>query len=399
MGPHRPRRASACRLVPTRRHRVLPPSPAGDLDRHAISPDSGTHWTEPGAWPVAPGVHRIPLPLPDGRAAGGQRLRRRDRRRAHPASTAAGPSTVVRDRCSRQSLEDSARERRRHPALPGHPRAPRPLHAGRRRSDASSASHVGLGIGEQADPRPAPRRDRTATTRTCDCSPRAGAPTSAAPWRRRSPRARPPTCRLWDYPDDWLEGDHRRSTVGDRATRRRPHARPHGGPLRLRRPRRRRCCSPVTTCCRRSRRRSGSSRRSPTSPLGDFLALADQVRAAARPHAAARRTARSRPVARPGRRAPAHHDTARACASPRSAAGARTAFDVAGVLPWTRHEHTLVDLDVFNAALATLETRAHLELLVARGALGTPSRTASSSTGLTHHRHAERRRPRRTPGR
>ncbi|MEO5665949.1 MAG: MBL fold metallo-hydrolase, partial [Nocardioides sp.] len=31
---------------------------------NAISPDSGTHWTEPGAWPVAPGVHRIPLPLP-----------------------------------------------------------------------------------------------------------------------------------------------------------------------------------------------------------------------------------------------------------------------------------------------------------------------------------------------
>ena len=31
---------------------------------HAISPDSGTHWTEPGAWAVAPGVHRIPLPLP-----------------------------------------------------------------------------------------------------------------------------------------------------------------------------------------------------------------------------------------------------------------------------------------------------------------------------------------------
>ena len=29
-----------------------------------VSPDSGEHWTEPGAWPAAPGVHRIPLPLP-----------------------------------------------------------------------------------------------------------------------------------------------------------------------------------------------------------------------------------------------------------------------------------------------------------------------------------------------
>jgi len=44
-----------------------------------------------------------------------------------------------------------------------------------------------------------------------------------------------------------------------------------------------------------------------------------------------------------------------------------TAYDVAGQLPWTRHEHTLVDLDVFNAALASMETKAHLELLVARG--------------------------------
>ena len=46
-----------------------------------------------------------------------------------------------------------------------------------------------------------------------------------------------------------------------------------------------------------------------------------------------------------------------------------SAFDVAGVLPWTRHEHAMKDLDVFNAALATLETRAHVELLVARGDL------------------------------
>ena len=31
---------------------------------HAISPDSGRHWSDPGAWPVADGIHRIPLPLP-----------------------------------------------------------------------------------------------------------------------------------------------------------------------------------------------------------------------------------------------------------------------------------------------------------------------------------------------
>jgi hypothetical protein len=47
--------------------------------------------------------------------------------------------------------------------------------------------------------------------------------------------------------------------------------------------------------------------------------------------------------------------------------GSGTAYDVAGMLGWTRHEHRLADLDVFNQALASMETKAHLELLVARG--------------------------------
>ncbi len=31
---------------------------------YAVSPDSGEHWTAEGAWQVAEGIHRIPLPLP-----------------------------------------------------------------------------------------------------------------------------------------------------------------------------------------------------------------------------------------------------------------------------------------------------------------------------------------------
>ena len=31
---------------------------------YAVSPDSGEHWTAEGAWEVADGIHRIPLPLP-----------------------------------------------------------------------------------------------------------------------------------------------------------------------------------------------------------------------------------------------------------------------------------------------------------------------------------------------
>jgi glyoxylase-like metal-dependent hydrolase (beta-lactamase superfamily II) len=44
--------------------------------------------------------------------------------------------------------------------------------------------------------------------------------------------------------------------------------------------------------------------------------------------------------------------------------GASTAFEVAGVLRWTRREHKLADLDPFNAMLAVFETGAHLDLLV-----------------------------------
>lgn len=50
-------------------------------------------------------------------------------------------------------------------------------------------------------------------------------------------------------------------------------------------------------------------------------------------------------------------------------AGCHTAEDVAGVLGWTRREKRLSELDPFNAMLATLETMAHLDVLVERGLL------------------------------
>jgi glyoxylase-like metal-dependent hydrolase (beta-lactamase superfamily II) len=46
--------------------------------------------------------------------------------------------------------------------------------------------------------------------------------------------------------------------------------------------------------------------------------------------------------------------------------GAETAIDVARKVTWTRRERSLSDLDVFNQFLAVCETGAHLELLVAQ---------------------------------
>ncbi|HEV8065115.1 MAG TPA: MBL fold metallo-hydrolase [Acidimicrobiales bacterium] len=49
------------------------------------------------------------------------------------------------------------------------------------------------------------------------------------------------------------------------------------------------------------------------------------------------------------------------------AAGAGTAFEVAAQLLWTRRERRLGELDLFNQSLAISETAAHLALLVAQG--------------------------------
>ncbi|MDP3711164.1 MAG: MBL fold metallo-hydrolase [Mycobacteriales bacterium] len=49
--------------------------------------------------------------------------------------------------------------------------------------------------------------------------------------------------------------------------------------------------------------------------------------------------------------------------------GATSAFEAAGVLRWTRREHKLASLDPFNAMLAVFETGAHLDLLAAQGTL------------------------------
>ena len=103
------------------------------------------------------------------------------------------------------------------------------------------------------------------------------------------------------------------------------------------------------------------------NPLGDFLASLALVRR--RPDA--RLLPAHGPVA-PSVHARvdelvAHHG-ARLDATERAVGeGATTAYDVAGVLTWTRREQSRDDLDPFNQMLAVAETGAHLELLAAQG--------------------------------
>ncbi|HET7683358.1 MAG TPA: MBL fold metallo-hydrolase [Marmoricola sp.] len=63
----------------------------------------------------------------------------------------------------------------------------------------------------------------------------------------------------------------------------------------------------------------------------------------------------------------AHHDERLTACAKLVAGGARTAWDVAGQLPWTRRHRTLAELGPFDAVLAAFETLAHLELLALQG--------------------------------
>jgi hypothetical protein len=49
------------------------------------------------------------------------------------------------------------------------------------------------------------------------------------------------------------------------------------------------------------------------------------------------------------------------------AQGPLNSAEVARQIGWTRHEHHYDELDVFSRGMAAMETKAHLELLVARG--------------------------------
>ena len=79
----------------------------------------------------------------------------------------------------------------------------------------------------------------------------------------------------------------------------------------------------------------------------------------------------------------AHHDDRLGRCLAAVQAGAATAYEAAGFLRWTRRECQLGELDPFNQMLAVIETRAHLELLAAQGRLA-----SSSADGVTFYQAA-----------
>ena len=110
------------------------------------APPSDRSWEEPGAYPVSPGVFRIPLPLPGDSlravnvyAAAGRRRDHAHRRRVEPPGGVAGAG-------GRPPAGRRRARRRAHRAR--HPHAPRPLRPGQRRAPRLGGAVV-LGRGER----------------------------------------------------------------------------------------------------------------------------------------------------------------------------------------------------------------------------------------------------------
>jgi glyoxylase-like metal-dependent hydrolase (beta-lactamase superfamily II) len=324
-------------------------------------------WTEPGAHPVAEGVHRIPLPLPsDGLRAVN----------VYAIETERGLTCVDGGwalEVSRRQLETSLRSIGYAVAditrfLVTHMHRDHYTQAAVIRRELGTAE-VWLGSGEQETFALIHARDPDQeNVLFFDWLHLGGAHDIAERWKEAFGEAfggRAPDLAQWGMPDVWLEGEQPVRLEGRQlaAVPTPGHTRGHyvftdepagllfAGDHVL----------PTITPS------IGMEAVSGPLPLGDFLGSLERVRAL--PDLAllpAHGPVTSSSHARVGELL-AHHDHRLELCRRALSAGGRTAYDVAGHLPWTRRERAFADLDVFNAALAVHETMLHLDLLVARG--------------------------------
>ena len=318
------------------------------------------HWTEPGAYPVAEGIHRIPLPLPmDGLRAVN----------VYAIETEEGLTLVD----GGWAIEESRRRLDEALASLGHRASDitRFLVTHMHRDHYTQAlalrrelgAHVSLGLGEKAS-LDVVQDERATSDPTVAVIRRAGADRVARGWEKAMSGQKPDVS-LYADPDSWLD-DGQRLSVGTRtldAVATPGHTQGHvvfadladgllfAGDHVL----------PTITPS------IGFEPAQADQPLGDFLASLAKVRAMpdlrllpAHGAVAASTHARIDELV-------AHHDERLALCLASVVAGRQTAYDVAVDLPWTRHARRMDELDVFNAALASMETMAHLDLLAARG--------------------------------
>src|SRR4051794_28073561 len=321
------------------------------------------HWSEPGVETVAPGVHRVPLPLPmDGlRAVNVYVLETHDGLVCIDAGWAI---QVARDLLgsSVESLGYHVRDITRF--LVTHVHRDHYTQAITVRKEFGNAT-VDLGIGDKPTIDLFHSQDLDADP-TIDRLRLTGALALADEWHAMF-AGREPDFDIWGYPDNWLEGELS-IDLGDRTLRAVPtpgHTAGHfvfvdeaagllfAGDHVLPR---------ITPSV-------GFELVSVSDPLGDFLGSLHKVRAMPD----LRLLPAHGPVAKSSHARVDelldHHDHRLELCQQAVVAGATSAYDVANRLTWTRHEREMSDLDVFNAALASMETMVHLDLLSFRGLL------------------------------
>ena len=331
---------------------------------HAVSPDSGRHWADEGAWEVAEGIHRIPLPLPmDALKAVNVYVLQGD---DGLTLIDGGWSIPV----ARELLDKSLRS-----IGSGFEDIKRFLVTHAHRDHYTLATVLGHEYGAQValgrEEEPALELLHRASRSEIGQSPflevlrTAGAEEIARLWEEGHD-GEPPQAGDWAFPDLWLEGD-RTFDLGRRmldAVHTPGHTPGHyvfadrsGGVLFS--------GDHVLPTITPS---IGFTVPPADQPLGQFMSSLARVRELPD----LRILPAHGPVA-PSSYARvdellAHHEhRLDLCLASLKERGAVTALVVANDLGWTRHERAFGELDVFSQGMAAMETKAHLDLLVARG--------------------------------
>lgn len=327
---------------------------------HAVSPDSGEHWSLEGAWRVADGIHRIPLPLPmDGlKAVNVYAIETGDGLTLIDGGWSIEVARDLLERCLRDigyGFGDIRRFLVTHIHRDHYTLATVLGH--------EYGAEVALGLDEKPGLDLLNNHEELTGNPFLDVLGTAGAHEIAEQWAAGP--AELPDPAWWQYPHAWLAGDQQLA-VGARtldAVHTPGHTPGHfvfaeqaagllfAGDHVL----------PTITPS------IGFTVPPVADPLGDFMASLTKVRSL--PDLTV--LPAHGPVA-PSSHARVdellvHHEHRLALSLTALASGPRTAHEVAHELPWTRHDHEYAELDLFAQGMASMETKAHLDLLVARG--------------------------------
>jgi glyoxylase-like metal-dependent hydrolase (beta-lactamase superfamily II) len=338
-------------------------APESTQTSHRISADSGLIWTEQGAWPVSPGVVRIPLPLPmDGLRAVNVYVMETDDGLVLIDGGWAVPESREVFESSMKSAGYALSDIRRFLVTHLH----RDHYTQAYVLGREVGAPVALGLGDKAS-MDLMHDDTLSVDPNISRLEAAGALELAEGWRATMPSERRRSTDDYGMPDEWLDRDLTLDLGGRRvdAVSTPGHTQGHyvfadtdhgllfAGDHVL----------PTITPS------IGFEPCWVEQPLRDFLESLAKVRALPDlrllpAHGPVTESSHARVD-----ELAAHHEHRLDLCLAAVAGGAGSAWDVAGEIPWTRHERRRDELGPFDAVLAAFETLAHLDLLAARGDL------------------------------